>query len=1228
MSITIRPDVAVMQELQSRGIDKSVGVFGSHYVQLGKGSPIRLDAIKSASVPFAGFKTATKVARGFAGIRQTANDVLKTLASAKSLDAGALLGLLKAQQTHFDRLAKLDRLDAAQKQDADGLWMFTQAVENLSNEELSRIFQKFNTPEMDLLQTALLREGQTNKAAGDARMAASRLFNLQALVLKEIGNRAAAATLGDLRAANPQDATLNEGNVALPQKLSAEYGTAGAAAAKPVHKNDITAANMTILAEVSSTNANTREKTAAAESGRLAARKLDDVHVKEMADVLRSAELTINIPIEILAGDTSVLADPTKPLANIWHLNDQGLVPKGEGYLEKRDSVEKVLFPEMAGHEIKADERPVYGALNVQHGYGGGSPVYGNAVIVLKPEVAKRATYTLMDTFLSTAMVVNKERRANVFALLDGAKGISDELKTLLKNPDSQERKDLDEWFDKLEGRNVKFIGDGLDPRSIPRSIKNVIARNDKSVMEDGEKYFLALLYDCFGDKEAMRSKMVTHDNMEALLPQLGDVTGNALAQAAMKKRAGQTPNFTFDGPEYIEAQIQGQIMPLRDIAEIRVDLGLSPDKVKNADYIAKLKQFESQTGIKVVIKEEFDDKALSIQADLKAEQDKFGAKHIDQAKLDSLMAKALADPNKAVQERMEAMKDKVESYELPPGVKAELKGEALAKSTEAFKAKVKQLVAGGGSSAVQCVNSALNDTLINATRYLKSNLSALKDLHFDSKAQFDAFVDFLCETPGIGSGAEVRLLHKHVQAHAAFLNEVATAEPPLDSQQLLARLATLAKDADAEFTALAKKDGGRIADDAMTVQMQRISKLSVAMLKNAQPPITPAALSAAFGRFDSLEMRALHGQLAAIATWGAKDEVQGAGAVSAMFRMLRADALNVATAAGIVAPPPPRAFAGDLTLVQTRIRDTLRLASPEFHAAFEKKFPGFPQFPPPARPDLMPQNAAERRNFLLGVLEPYRQKELTGAERGISVHGRGHIIRAYFFANTMCNILKAQGVSVDKNAVLCGIAGHDLGRAGLGDDIWEKESSNATVAALKNATGPDAMGEVYEKELAGCINKQQIVQQNGRKVTVSGSDTLEGQLLNAADCLDIGRTKEFDDRYFDFLRGPNGELTEDAIKIRDGLKKEADLLQRMTNPLCANRQKMQSLELQMLEASNNGGDYMAIQETKDELRNKIGETFILEADKISNADYLLKYENVVKANPQLFPLLSQYAFD
>ena len=67
MSLTINPDIVVQQELQSRGVDSSVGVFGSHHVQIGKGSPIRLDVIKSAKFPFAGFKTATQIRRGKAG---------------------------------------------------------------------------------------------------------------------------------------------------------------------------------------------------------------------------------------------------------------------------------------------------------------------------------------------------------------------------------------------------------------------------------------------------------------------------------------------------------------------------------------------------------------------------------------------------------------------------------------------------------------------------------------------------------------------------------------------------------------------------------------------------------------------------------------------------------------------------------------------------------------------------------------------------------------------------------------------------------------------------------------------------------------------------------------------------------------------------------------------------------------------------------------------------------
>ena len=328
MSLTINPDIVTQQELQSRGVDSSVGVFGSHHVQIGNGTPIRLDEIKSAKVPYAGFKTATQIRRGKAGIEQTASDALKTLAASGLLDAGKLLGFLKAQQTHLERLVKLDQLDPAQKQDEDGLWMFTKAVEKLSNEDLASIFQKFTSPEMDLLQTALMREGQINPKAKDARIAASRLFNLQALVLKEIGNRAALSNLSDLRGANPADETLKDENLRLPQKLSDEYGSSGVGdVAAPVHEKDITATNMAVLTEVSAQSATKRENIATTERAKLDARGLGDVQLKEMGDVLRSAELTINIPLDILAGKTSVFADPTKPLANIWHLHDQHIDP-------------------------------------------------------------------------------------------------------------------------------------------------------------------------------------------------------------------------------------------------------------------------------------------------------------------------------------------------------------------------------------------------------------------------------------------------------------------------------------------------------------------------------------------------------------------------------------------------------------------------------------------------------------------------------------------------------------------------------------------------------------------------------------------------------------------------------------------------------------------------------------------------------------------------------------
>ncbi len=87
-----------------------------------------------------------------------------------------------------------------------------------------------------------------------------------------------------------------------------------------------------------------------------------------MGDVLRQAELTINIKTEyLIGGNNSVFEHPDDPMVNIFHLAEQGVKPatKGDAYLGTRDTVEKTMFPSLKGHEIRADERPMYGALNI-----------------------------------------------------------------------------------------------------------------------------------------------------------------------------------------------------------------------------------------------------------------------------------------------------------------------------------------------------------------------------------------------------------------------------------------------------------------------------------------------------------------------------------------------------------------------------------------------------------------------------------------------------------------------------------------------------------------------------------------------------------------------------------------------------------------------------------------------------------------------------------------------
>ncbi|MBP3729991.1 MAG: hypothetical protein J6I40_00800, partial [Mailhella sp.] len=668
MASGIQWDATVQQDLASRGITESTGVYGQHKVKLGKSSPIRLDEIKSAGIPFAGFKKATKVARGKAGIANSAESALKTLYSRTgTLDAKSLLGTLKAMQTQTDRLAKLGQLTQAQKQDT--MWTFTSAVQSLSNRELSAAYQSFLSGEMDLLQTALMREGHINPRASDARRAAAQLFDLQALILKEISNRSVNEQLDQVIGGQGQvvdgvvytlddiniidgveqilpDKDLDDGSPR-PKTLTQQFGAAQQAG-RHAEAHDITAANLVSLTEVGAQSATTREKTAITEQSKLSARGIDGVTVKEMGDALRRCEVTMNIKTEYLIGGANSIFDhPNDPMVNIYHLHDQGVDPKGAGYLDERSATEDVLFPEFKGRKVNADERPMYAAINYRR-----NPIaaittnsdYGASSIVLKPEAAKRATYTVNDTFFSTRLNVSQERRRNFYSLLDGVNSgdhlrfggkIPESLVQALKNPDSQEHKDFEALLDKIDADPEWQMAANLKLNKFSQAIKDHFPV-EQEAQSDAFSPFKAFLTECFADAEATRGAMATHDNLETLVTQMHSVTGNNLAYAVQANASGESQKFALERVQYIEAQIHGPLIPSRDIAEIRINLDDVPKDEQEA-LKARARAYEKDTGIKVT----FVGYDMEYDANLALDsvvndQMQFNAQHIDRAALES----------------------------------------------------------------------------------------------------------------------------------------------------------------------------------------------------------------------------------------------------------------------------------------------------------------------------------------------------------------------------------------------------------------------------------------------------------------------------------------------------------------------------------------------------------------------------------------------------------------
>ena len=171
---------------------------------------------------------------------------------------------------------------------------------------------------------------------------------------------------------------------------------------------------------------------------------------------------------------------------------------------------------------------------------------------------------------------------------------------------------------------------------------------------------------------------------------------------------------------------------------------------------------------------------------------------------------------------------------------------------------------------------------------------------------------------------------------------------------------------------------------------------------------------------------------------------------------------------------------------------------------------------------------------------------------------------------------------------------------------------------------GENTAGEIYEKEIADSIVGVEINPPGLRKRHVPASPTMEAQLLQSADSLDIGRTGDFDQYYFDFLRDKNGTVSPEAQKIRDQLADEANLLQRLTNPLCANYPTL-NLLTQAASDADDDESMTYYQNQRNALDANIKAEMLAQANNSDNQAFVDGYEDVIRRNPQMFPLFTKY---
>lgn len=1184
------------------------GHLGQHRVSLGQQPPFRLDEIGTERISFQGFRKATRIERATQGAQQQVKNLVSTLiGSVHTVDAPGMLKSLNTLENYLGRLTKLGAL-FENDYEKTVLAMLAPQVESLDNASLQSLYSTLVSRDMNILRQAMEQEAHAAPEQKAQMMGhLSLLMDLEALVVSEVSRRVASCNM-------------TQAERTLMPTLTETHGNWYDAPVREENEHDM--GNQMLGAMVETTAATARR--ADADAARIDAfranyPKLPEVSPREIGNILRSAELTINLDANVLFGATSdafPIGNPDFSLQNMFTRRELGADVDPE-YAQLRERVEDLLLPQLHGH-TEGRERPLYGALNVTGSIKGGAGAgsYGNAVVVLKESVKKQATYTLNDTFVMPTIRISPDKENAFLAKVQELGDIlMPETVEALADEASDLRQAIHTLFTEHAGSYQLLAVEQEKMQAVFEGIK--VVHGEKNAMSQEMRKDL-MLQVC-ADAEQTRQAVTTFDNLENVFGQMNFDTQVSMFRSLREAKKGR---IALTGADYVEAQI-GKAVTLEDIAEIRL-----PDWTfeHDAEKQRLVEAWSQRTGVKVTFVSDQQVSNCGAERFKRIISHHQYANELRESEIRPLLAPACEQVLNEWVEQYAAQKPGLNEIlpHVEPGPFLRDRARVALSGKLRHHAEISWKDWGPDQHHI---TSGLTDV---ARKFVDQKLELLKvanQYEFETEAQKSFFMNWVLKAGNIRNVDEMRMVYE------GAMNFRKSAEEWYDAGLSGRDIVKKMVERQHMHREMINRFVGKLENgsDDNAAHTRRFAFMGVNMLKLA---LAPEKFAEVKSLLDCREMRMFNAARKAFmgeilspritAKWtGQKLNDQGqqeaVGTVNVrgceeMSCLRLMDTYEVDMEFSLERKTTNTDYMKPAEL-PTEYRSIFLEQFPELRAVVDAMIPPAQHLAverpamPTAPASLTALGPAGRRDFLVRCCLPrYREHERT-FDAGTEFHGRTHATRTFIFAQVLGNILREKHVDVNVDALALAAAGHDIGRQKNGDDLDEARSADITAQLV---AADHELSAEFSQAFKECITSK-----------MDTARTLEAWLLHCADSLDYGRVGVFDPGRFPFYKESIMQegmvmIPTNKERLLTGLAKEANMLATMTHPQASMRTIADDLLLQAGTDSKKMDQYR-------ELKKMCADMTMLRTEKESDEEVVTRIETVIRNNPQTFPLLTKY---